>query len=128
MGKADGLTGELEPAFIKLYTDSLGKIKDLSKSDRNVLDRLFVAVNYVGEIRLGQRLREEICEYAEITDGSLGNVLSKLVKKEIILRDAPGIYVINPELAFKGKLSQRTALVIRLTGKDAGRPQLMEVQ
>jgi hypothetical protein len=121
-------TGEVKRDFIMLYVKSLGMLKELSRTERNVLDRLlWKHLRYDNEIRLGVKDRQDICEYAETNAANLANCLSSLKKKEILFSSMRNIYTLNPRLAFRGKEQNRLALIVRLAGSKAGEISLEEM-
>lgn len=127
----DKETGLVEPKFIKLYVEDLSRLKNLSKTERNVLDKLMVITTNIGynnEIRLSKKDRINICEYAETSDKNLTNVLVKLIKHDIIRRVAVGCYVINPDFAYRGKQGNRAKLIIQYNELGERESMKLEVE
>lgn len=112
MAWSDRETGLIEPPFIKLYLQDLARLKDLSRTERNVLDRMMYHSQYGNEVIVTKRKREDICEYAETSYNNLTNVIGKLIKKGLMRRETTGVYTLNPDIMFRGKQSDRARLII----------------
>ncbi|HHD2824524.1 replication/maintenance protein RepL [Clostridium perfringens] len=91
-----------EPPFIKLYIDDLMLINDLPTSSSNILWELVKTMSYDQEIVLNASRKKRICANLNIQMQTLNNALTKFVKKEILFRTEPGIFVPNPYLFAKG--------------------------
>lgn len=105
--------GNTEPPFIKLYLDDLGKLNNLTGTQRNVLDLLMKYVKYGNEIIITKKLKDYILNELKIVEGSFKNALVVLVHKNIIIRkERRSNYIINPDIAFKGTVDDRYRLII----------------
>ena len=112
MAYKDDDTGLIEPKFIKLYIEDLSMLKKLSKTEMNVLLGIFTKASYENQIVLSDDLRKYLMEYANTSKGNLSNVFTVLVKKDILKRVTNGVYIINPDIAFRGKQGNRGKLII----------------
>lgn len=93
----------IEPNYVKLYLDDLGKIMDLQKSQRNLLDILLSKMEKdTLRIVLSTGLKREICKELKTSIPTLNNNLSFLMKMNVIDRLDIGLYRGNPFLFGKG--------------------------
>lgn len=105
--------GIVEPPFIKLYLEDLGKLKNLTSVQRLVFDMLMKYASYGNEIIITKRLKDILIKNTGIAEGSFKNALSVLVKKDLICKGSKrSIYYINPDLAYKGKVNDRAKLIV----------------
>lgn len=107
------LDGNVEPPFIKLYLEDLGKLKNLTSVQRLVFDMLMKYAKYGNEVIITKKLKEILIGSVGIAEGSFKNALSALVKKDLICKgEKRSIYYINPDLAYKGKVNDRARLIV----------------
>jgi hypothetical protein len=119
MSWSDKVTGEVEEKFVKMYQRNISMVRDLSKCERNVLDRLVARyIGYGNEIVMTYKIREDLCRYAVTTNKHLTNVLGVLKKKNLLIAGNRNVYYVNPYYVFKGKISSRAEVVARLAGED----------
>jgi len=106
--------GYEEPPFIKLYLDDLSRLNDLTGVQRAVLGEIMRFASYGNEINITKKLKIEMLSNIGVANSSFKNALNTLVNKDIIARGHKrGIYIINPKLAFKGKVNDRASLIIK---------------
>ena len=48
-----------------------------------------------------------------ITAATVNNSITKLAKKEILIKKEKGVYILNPTLFWKGRISKRTKATIK---------------
>lgn len=123
-----------EPAYIKLYTDDLGNLYDLSPIAKNVLLKLMTMTDYDGEILLPNGKREQFATELKTTIGSVNNAITEILKSELISRKGgrnSGVYILNPTYMAKGKwkdiYKKRQSFKITITYKDKGKTGSREV-
>ncbi len=131
-----------EPAYIKLYTDDLSNLFDLSLSASNVLLCLVSMADYTGEVvvtkgvkeRIAIRINAKITKTGKPSLSAVNNALTDMIKAEVISRvgDAgSGIYMLNPNLFARGKWSdiyqQRKSFKMTITYKDDGKDGIREI-
>ena len=102
-----------EPPFIKLYLDDLSRLNGLTSVQRTVLNMVMKYASYGNELVVTRKTRDIILKEGNIALGSFKNALSVLVQKELLYKgNKRSIYVINPLLAFKGRIGDRAKLII----------------
>ena len=102
-----------EPPFIKLYLDDLSRLNGLTSVQRTVLNIVMKYASYGNELVVTRKTRDIILKEGNIALGSFKNALSVLVQKELLYKgNKRSIYVINPLLAFKGRIGDRAKLII----------------
>jgi hypothetical protein len=123
-----------EPAYIKLYTDDLGNLYDLSPLAKNVLLKLMTMTDYEGEILLPKGKREQFSTELKTTIGSINNAITEILKSGLISRDGSrnsGVYILNPTYMAKGKwrdiYKKRQSFKITITYKDKGKAGSREI-
>jgi predicted transcriptional regulator len=123
-----------EPAYIKLYTDDLGNLYDLSPLAKNVLLKLMTMTDYEGEILLPKGKREQFATELKTTIGSINNAITEILKSGLISRDGSrnsGVYILNPTYMAKGKwrdiYKKRQSFKITITYKDKGKAGSREI-
>lgn len=93
----------LEPNYVKLYLDDLGKVMELQKGQRNLIDILLSKMEKnTLLIELSTGGKKKIAEELKTSIGTIDVYLGKLCKKEIIFREDTGLYKANPFLFGKG--------------------------
>ena len=102
-----------EPPFIKLYLDDLSRLNGLTSVQRTILNMVMKYASYGNELVVTKKTRDIILKEGDIALGSFKNALSVLVQKELLYKGSKrSIYVINPLLAFKGRIGDRAKLII----------------
>ena len=102
-----------EPPFIKLYLDDLSRLNGLTSVQRTVLNIVMKYASYGNELVITRKTRDIILKEGNIALGSFKNALYVLVQKELLYKgNKRSIYVINPLLAFKGRIGDRAKLII----------------
>ena len=123
---------EQEPAYVKLYLRDLSRIQNLPGRPEHIIFQLILAMDYDGEITINKRLKKKIADNLGLSEGRVANVVSILLKKEIIKKIDRTTYMMNPDLFAKGswrditKLRSKFELVVsydsdgkrKVTGKE----------
>ena len=97
-----------EPPFIKIYLQDILYLSDLPKSHENVLFELLKRATYAGDkfgmaVTLSSGMKQIIAKTLNIKNvRTINNVLSDLVKGEVLFRIATGVYQFNPYFFGKG--------------------------
>jgi hypothetical protein len=114
-----------EPPYIKLYIDDLTSILKVPNAQRNVLDLMLRKLDYEGYIALSTRYKKEMAKTLSISDQSLRNNISKLVKTGIIKSSSYGEYLVNPHLFARGEwkniVEQRKQFTMTITYNEKGK-------
>ena len=59
------------------------------------------------EVVLNKAIKERMMATTNLKKSSVSNALCKLTKKSMLIHPATGIYIVNPDTTWKGKLSLR---------------------
>lgn len=92
----------IEPEYVKLYLDDLGKLIDLPEGQRKLLFPLARKMDYDGIISLTKNSRQRIATEIGITTATLRNYINHLSKNEVLIRYGQNEYEINPRYLAKG--------------------------
>lgn len=101
--KSQDITVEREPDYIKLYIDGILLLTNLPKGLNDALQHLLRGMNYQNIIVLNSGIKRMISKDLDITTGRLNNIITQLVKKEIMMRIETGVYRFNPKIFGRGK-------------------------
>ena len=113
----DKETGELESVqrivkrkvsrdqFVMFFFKDIQGLIDLSsRAEFKVLFAVCEMVGYnTNEVILIKSKKEEIAKKTGLSYSSVHNTISRLCKKEVLLRQAQALYILNPKFAFKGE-------------------------
>ena len=111
----DPETGELIPTkwikkevknrdmFIRTYIQDLGILGKCSGAEQSTILCSLKYLEYnTNVLYINALRRKEICECSNITINTLNSSISRLVKKNILLKKSSGTYLLNPQLFFFG--------------------------
>ena len=105
---------EAEPGYIKLYLNNISYLHNLEKSLPPIIFELLNLVNYEQRIVINSFIKKEIAKKIGCSENHINNCITKLVKREIIIRIGRGVYEINTYIFAKGSwkdiLKNRTKL------------------
>lgn len=103
--------------FIQVYLEDMMALTQLaSKGEIHIMLWLWKSSTYIdsensmgNKIIINKQLYSIISDNTGLTEGAIRNVVSSLVKKDLLIKDAKfrGVYYLHPKLFFKGKLSDR---------------------
>lgn len=97
-----------EPPFIKVYLQDVLYLSDLPKSHESILFELLKRATYAGDeygmtVTLSSGMKQIIAKTLKIKNvRSINNALSELVKGEVLIRVATGVYQFNSYFFGKG--------------------------
>jgi len=92
-----------ESKFIKLYTDNLEILQDISKQANNLL--LVLISDYLdfnNKINLNAAIKRNIAKKLNTNESVIRQQISNLTKKQVLLRFDTGLYILNPKIFLKG--------------------------
>jgi len=94
----------VEPPYVKLYIDHICLLNNLPKGMTTaVLMELIKRVPYNGELNLTAYTKRKIAKSLGIKNiKSMDNIISNLIKKNIMDRIGTGTFLMNPNLFAKG--------------------------
>lgn len=102
----------VEPNYVKVYVDTvialLGKQKISKEAD--VLLVLAKNMTYMNsdmpnKVNIDAVLKKYIIEHISISEGSLNNMITRFVKRDVLRRIGKGVYQLNPFMFAKGNWS-----------------------
>lgn len=102
----------VEPNYVKVYVDTvialLGK-QEISK-EADVLLILAKNMTYMNsdipnKVNIDAVLKKYIIEHISISEGSLNNMITRFVKRDVLRRIGKGVYQLNPFMFAKGNWS-----------------------
>ena len=94
---------EVEPNFVKLYIQDVGKLMDLSPSGSKVLHMIVRSMNYYNMVTMLKPVKEMMCQELGISLKTFNNQVDDLYQKGILIRKARAVYIVDPELFGKGR-------------------------
>lgn len=118
-----------EPAYVKVYLDTVLYLSDLPKGYNSILWALLNEMSYSSKdnkyggqiIYINSAMKEDIAEKLKVSLGRINNALSDLNKGKILERVKTGTYRVNPYLFGKGEWKDieeiRTEVVFNAEGK-----------
>lgn len=103
--------------FVIMYLDDLSKLNMLSPANTKLLQALCVYLEYnTNEFYLNPQRRQELVEFTGLKLETINHGITRLVKKNLLIRISTGTYQMNPLIFFKGSEIERAKhleLVIR---------------
>lgn len=115
-----------EPPYVKLYIDDITKVLNLPPQSSPLLYELLRLMNFSGTVVIVKSVRERIGNKLGISDKSIRNRLSQLVKAGVMLRVGGryGEYQMNPSLFARGDWSdvrqQREEFELKIRYRKSG--------
>lgn len=113
---------ETEPRYVKLYLDDISKMEGLSNNQNNILLSILKLTEFrTNEVILNKWNREKIAKSLNTTDQVVRNAISNLVKKELLLKLATGVYRLNPYVFGAGSWTDIKGLRMIVEYTEQGR-------
>lgn len=101
--------------FVKLYLDDLKLLKKLTNADHRVLHNLSILLEYnTNQFFLNKERRQEMADLCSLSINTLNQSISRLCKKNLLIKVSSFTYQMNPKIFFNGDELQR-AKVMELT-------------
>lgn len=102
--------------FCILYGKQMAPLLGLDSNEIKVLIWCSIkcALN-TNEIVLNKAIKERMMETTKLKKSSVNNALCKLVKKNMLIRPATGVYIVNPETTWRGKINLRDKQIATYT-------------
>ena len=104
------LTKELKSAdhFYKVYLQDLGKLIGLTYAQYRILHTLAQYAEFnSNDFFLNKERREQISETCNLKVNTLNQSISRLMKKNLIIKLGSNMYKINPTILFNGTEQER---------------------
>lgn len=97
--------------FLQVYLEDLSKLLRLSEASYRII--LWIGKNMswqTNEIVLISSIKQRISNECDLSINTVRNTIGKLVEQGILLTSERSVYVLSPELFFKGKIRDRSEL------------------
>lgn len=92
-----------EDAYIKVYLKDISMLHGLAPQQNLFLYELFNMASWnTNEIQLSVGKKKQLVDKLNTSMQTLNNAISKLVKKDILIKQDTGLYTLNPFLFGKG--------------------------
>lgn len=93
-----------------MWMGQLSAIKGLTSNQMLLLFALSLEMEFeTGEIDISTARRKKLATELDISDGTLRNIISKLIQRDLIRKLNSGLYQVSPFLFYRGKLTQINA-------------------
>lgn len=94
--------------FVLMYTEDIAKLFTLSHAEYRLLSTLAMYIEYnTNEFYLNLKRKEELINLTNLKFNTISQCLTRLVKKNLLLRVSNSTYQMNPLVFFKGEDIQR---------------------
>lgn len=89
--------------FVRTYIEDIGCLSGCSGSEKTLVLAILKYVEYdTNKIYLDSERRKEICETWDMKMNTLNTAVSRLGKKNILIKYSSSGYILNPQLFFFG--------------------------
>lgn len=98
--------------FVKMYLEDLMNLNKLSNADYRTLYSLAVYLEYnTNQFFLNKERRQELADQAGLKFNTINQSIARLIKKNLILKIASGLYQMNPKIFFNGDELERSKIL-----------------
>lgn len=97
---------EMEPQYIKVYLDCILKFKGISSSFNPILLSLCKHMQYADKnqiVFVNKYVKEIICSECGVKIKRVEQAIKQFVESGLLLRQARGVYLVNPYIISRGK-------------------------
>ena len=114
-----------EPPFVKMYLDDITLLHKLPTNCSSIMYEMLRYMDFTGEVVITTKRRKDIAEKLGISEKTIKNQTTNLIKTKIIAHPSPNTYIFNPKLFAKGcwsdisKLRDEFELNIKYTKKGS---------
>jgi len=91
-----------EDEYIKVYIKTIGILHNIPNSADKILFEILKYVNYDNRIIITKPVKETIANRLNISLSRVNNYLTTLTKRNILIREDRGMYILNPYIFGKG--------------------------
>lgn len=116
-----------EPPFIKTYIEDLSRLTGIQGSDKLVLYRIALMMDYKNEVFLTVGVKKEIADLENMALGSVNNSITRLFKNKLLFRKDSSRYIVNPDFFGRGEWKKIFQIKTTLTYSHKGKFILTEV-
>lgn len=93
---------ESEPPYVKLYLNDIGRLNGLNTSEQKILNELIFNMGYKNIVPSYKPVKLLIAEKLNMNYNTLNERIKSLCKKGILIRQARGFYIMDPNLFGRG--------------------------
>ena len=93
---------ESEPPFVKLYINDISRLIDLSPASSKLLYLLIRHLPYNNMVAMYKPIKDQMVKDLKIEISTLNNSINELNKKGILIRQARGLYILDPDQFGRG--------------------------
>ena len=98
--------------FVRAFIEDMGLLAKCSGAEKGVVLCSLKYLDYnTNEFILTPDRRAEICECGQIRPDTVSSSISRLLKKNIIIKKSGSTYILNPKIFFYGKELERAKVV-----------------
>ncbi len=123
---------ENEPEFIKIYLNTISKLRGLNNSQSKILFEIACRMPYAQdecqEIVLNSYIKKKIADKLEVSEQYINDTITKLVQEKLLIKakdplnpnKRTGAYYINPLYLAKGSWKEIKELQLKLVFNNTG--------
>lgn len=111
--------------FCQIYLRNNDDFYNLSKAESNVLAVCWLHSIYYedpefncpgNKVTFDGQFKQVVKDKTKLSDGTIKNTMKSLVNKRMLIKDQKfrGVYYLNPNYFFKGRISERTKLITKV--------------
>jgi hypothetical protein len=93
---------ESEPPYVKLYLNDIGRLNGLNNSEQKILNELVCNMGYSNIVPSYKPVKLLIAERLNMPYNTLDGGIKALFRKGILIRQARGFYIMDPNLFGRG--------------------------
>ena len=98
--------------FVKMYLDDLAIMNTLTHAEHKILVHLAKFLEYnTNSFFMNRQRRQQLAKEAGITENTFNQSLSRLMKKNLIIKESSSMYQMNPNVFFNGEELKRMKFV-----------------
>ena len=98
--------------FVRAYIQDIGALAKCSGAEQSTVLCALKYVDYAtNEFLLNSERRAEICSCGNLKLNTLNSSITRLVKKNILIRKMENTYILNPKIFFYGKEIDRNTIL-----------------
>jgi len=98
--------------FVRAFIEDMGLLAKCSGAEKGVVLCSLQYLDYnTNEFILTPERRAAICDCGQIKPDTVSSAISRLLKKNIIIKKSGSTYILNPKIFFYGKELERAKIV-----------------
>lgn len=102
--------------FLQVYLDDFGFLMGIEgEGEHRIILWCAKNMNYeTNEVVIVAELKKRIAAECDLSAHTINNSLTSLVRKEVLIREATSIYMLNPKYFFRGRIEDRAVLIRKM--------------